>query len=306
VATNLPFVASAGRSWLARKEASPAATKSALEPPEPSTRGSPPSGRRGQRGSRPPLRPTGTLAAPALPRAPLGGHRNGPEELVGHHLGMDEPRGPCLEGVVGEQQVQVRDEDQYRRRIWTQLPVAFRARRGPFSRVPSARLERALAYRRLALIELAAQMAFYLVALTLAYRGLGVWAPIGGRWLRNSSAWDCSTGCRRTETSAPLGVGQDTCHGEVRLGIFGLDLGVAVARAGQSLGGRLIRRGRCGGVRGPGHSHSGATRLCEGRCLAAFDPCFGSHAAGPNADGESHNRGDNSANHGRRGVPGRI
>lgn len=46
-----------------------------------------------------------------------------------------------------------------------------------------ARLERALAYRRLALIELAAQMAFYLVALTLAYRGLGVWAPIGGWWV---------------------------------------------------------------------------------------------------------------------------
>jgi O-antigen/teichoic acid export membrane protein len=56
------------------------------------------------------------------------------------------------------------------------LPVVL------LGRVPLARLERALAYRRVALIELAAQMAFYLVALILAYRGLGVWAPIGGWW----------------------------------------------------------------------------------------------------------------------------
>ncbi len=48
--------------------------------------------------------------------------------------------------------------------------------------VPLARLERALDYRSVALIELAIQIVFYLVALPLAYRGLGPWAPVGGWW----------------------------------------------------------------------------------------------------------------------------
>lgn len=48
--------------------------------------------------------------------------------------------------------------------------------------VPLARLERALDYRRIALIELSGQIATYGVALPLAYQGLGAWAPVGGAW----------------------------------------------------------------------------------------------------------------------------
>jgi O-antigen/teichoic acid export membrane protein len=48
--------------------------------------------------------------------------------------------------------------------------------------VPLARVERALDYTRLALIELSGQMITYMVALPLAYRGLGPWAPVGGWW----------------------------------------------------------------------------------------------------------------------------
>ena len=49
-------------------------------------------------------------------------------------------------------------------------------------RVPMARLERALDYKRLALIDLGGQLAYYLVALLLAYYGFGIWALVGGWW----------------------------------------------------------------------------------------------------------------------------
>lgn len=48
--------------------------------------------------------------------------------------------------------------------------------------VPLCVLERNLDYRRVALIELGGQISFYVVALPMAYRGLGAWAPLGG-WL---------------------------------------------------------------------------------------------------------------------------
>jgi O-antigen/teichoic acid export membrane protein len=60
--------------------------------------------------------------------------------------------------------------------LFAGLPVVL------LSRVPLAHLERALDYRSVALIELSAQAVFYLVALPLAYQGLGPWAPIGGWW----------------------------------------------------------------------------------------------------------------------------
>jgi O-antigen/teichoic acid export membrane protein len=43
-----------------------------------------------------------------------------------------------------------------------------------------ARLERDLNYRAVASIELAGQIIFYLVSLTMAYQGKGVWAPVAG------------------------------------------------------------------------------------------------------------------------------
>ena len=50
------------------------------------------------------------------------------------------------------------------------------------TRVPMARLERALDYRKVALIELSGLVIFYPVALPLAYQGLGPWAPVAGWW----------------------------------------------------------------------------------------------------------------------------
>jgi PST family polysaccharide transporter len=48
--------------------------------------------------------------------------------------------------------------------------------------IPYAVLERALDYRKVALVELAAAVIFYPVALPLAYQGLGSWAPVAGWW----------------------------------------------------------------------------------------------------------------------------
>jgi O-antigen/teichoic acid export membrane protein len=53
---------------------------------------------------------------------------------------------------------------------------------GLVTAVPSAILERALDYRKVALIELAGLITFYPVALPLAYRGWGPWAPVAGSW----------------------------------------------------------------------------------------------------------------------------
>jgi len=48
--------------------------------------------------------------------------------------------------------------------------------------IPLARLERALNYRLVAITDLIGQIVYYLVALTLAFQGFGVWAPVGGWW----------------------------------------------------------------------------------------------------------------------------
>ncbi len=58
------------------------------------------------------------------------------------------------------------------------LPVAL------LSQVPLARLERHLDYKRVALIELSGQIIYYIVALSLAFRGAGVWAPVTGWWFQ--------------------------------------------------------------------------------------------------------------------------
>lgn len=50
------------------------------------------------------------------------------------------------------------------------------------SQVPLAKLERAMDYRWVVLAELGGQVAFYLVALPLALKGAGVWAPTLGWW----------------------------------------------------------------------------------------------------------------------------
>ncbi|MEO6969923.1 MAG: oligosaccharide flippase family protein [Chthoniobacterales bacterium] len=49
-------------------------------------------------------------------------------------------------------------------------------------KVPMARLERDLDYKRVAVIELVGNLAYYVVALPLAYRGAGFAAPIAGWW----------------------------------------------------------------------------------------------------------------------------
>lgn len=51
--------------------------------------------------------------------------------------------------------------------------------------VPLAYLEHALDYRRVATIEVAGRVAFYGVALPVAFTGGGVWAPVAGFWSLN-------------------------------------------------------------------------------------------------------------------------
>lgn len=48
--------------------------------------------------------------------------------------------------------------------------------------VPMARLERALDFRAVAIAELSGLAVYFLVALPLAFRGFGAWAPVGGWW----------------------------------------------------------------------------------------------------------------------------
>ncbi len=52
--------------------------------------------------------------------------------------------------------------------------------------VPLARLERALDYKRIALIELSGQACFYIVSLPLAFRHRNVWAPVTGWWCQQA------------------------------------------------------------------------------------------------------------------------
>jgi O-antigen/teichoic acid export membrane protein len=61
------------------------------------------------------------------------------------------------------------------------------------SRPAMARLERALDYRKVAGIELMGQLAYYALALPLAWRGFGVWAPIAGYAL--SQVWRLGATC---------------------------------------------------------------------------------------------------------------
>ena len=50
------------------------------------------------------------------------------------------------------------------------------------TKVPMARLERQLDYKRVAGIELTSHLAYYVVGLAFAFRGAGVWAPVLGWW----------------------------------------------------------------------------------------------------------------------------
>jgi PST family polysaccharide transporter len=52
-------------------------------------------------------------------------------------------------------------------------------------KVPMARLEHALDYRRVAGIEFAGQVAFYAAAVPLGFSRAGFWAPIGGWWAQH-------------------------------------------------------------------------------------------------------------------------
>jgi PST family polysaccharide transporter len=52
------------------------------------------------------------------------------------------------------------------------------------SQVPMAKIERDLDYKRVAIVELANQAIFFLVAIPLAVQGSGVWAPVAGWWVQ--------------------------------------------------------------------------------------------------------------------------
>ena len=51
------------------------------------------------------------------------------------------------------------------------------------SAIPTAALERSLDFRRIAAIELAAQIGTVAVSISLAFMGFGTWAPLGGWWV---------------------------------------------------------------------------------------------------------------------------
>src|SRR5918999_4522404 len=53
------------------------------------------------------------------------GHRQGAHELVGHHLGVDETGGSCLQGVAGEWQGPVGGGDHKTGGGWAQLSVVL-------------------------------------------------------------------------------------------------------------------------------------------------------------------------------------
>jgi PST family polysaccharide transporter len=83
---------------------------------------------------------------------------------------------------------------------------------------PRAQLERALDFRKIAGIELAGQLLLYALSLPLAWRGLGVWAPVAGYfvwqlWMLGSGyaltryrpRWHWSSGLLREMLSYSLG-----------------------------------------------------------------------------------------------------
>jgi PST family polysaccharide transporter len=64
------------------------------------------------------------------------------------------------------------------RAVFLTLPLVL------VSQVPMARIERDLDYKRIAIVELANQSIFFLVAIPLAFQGWGVWAPVAGWWVQ--------------------------------------------------------------------------------------------------------------------------
>jgi len=64
------------------------------------------------------------------------------------------------------------------RSIFLTLPLVL------VSQVPMAKIERDLDYKRVAIIELANQAIFFLVAIPLAFQGWGVWAAVAGWWVQ--------------------------------------------------------------------------------------------------------------------------
>jgi O-antigen/teichoic acid export membrane protein len=77
------------------------------------------------------------------------------------------------------------------RALFLTLPLVLVAQ------VPLAKMERELDYRRIAVIELANQMIYYLVALVLARQGWGVWAPVAGWWVQQVQALGLMYVCAR-------------------------------------------------------------------------------------------------------------
>lgn len=59
------------------------------------------------------------------------------------------------------------------------------------TQIPLAKLERAMDYRRVVIAELGGQVAFYVAALPLAFKGAGVWAPTVGWWAQQLTVTLC-------------------------------------------------------------------------------------------------------------------
>jgi len=55
--------------------------------------------------------------------------------------------------------------------------------------VPRSQLERRIAYRQIATVELISQLTFYAIALPAAFLRMGVWAPVAGLWGQQLVIW---------------------------------------------------------------------------------------------------------------------
>jgi O-antigen/teichoic acid export membrane protein len=77
-----------------------------------------------------------------------------------------------------QQWTQIKGFIEVARVMFVALPIVLLAQ------VPMAMMERRLDYQRVALIELANQIVYYLIALLLAFKGFGVWSAVWAWWFQ--------------------------------------------------------------------------------------------------------------------------
>ena len=108
----------------------------------------------------------------------------------------------------------------------------------------SARLERALDFRRVAMIEMAGQLLYYGLALPLVFTGFGVWSLVTGWCLQQLFLCVAFHVARAVLAKADLGRRDCPVDVELRPGLRRVGLAVATAGADQSADRRTLPAGR--------------------------------------------------------------